>query len=151
MARRYFEDCSVGDRVVTPGRTITETDVVTFAGFTGDWTALHTDAESAAEGPYGERIAHGMLVLAVGSGLLIKPGEAGILPDEVLALYKLERVRFRAPTKLGDTIRAEAEVTEVRELDPDRGLITVKAEIKNQVGEKVVTFKMQAVVGRRPE
>lgn len=147
MPKRYFEECREGDEAVTPGRTITETDVVQFAGMTGDWTRIHTDEEYARATPYGGRVAHGMLVLSVGSALLLR---AGLLPEETLALYGVEKVRFLNPTRLGDTIHTEGEVTALRELDGDRGLVTVSGRVLNQRGETLSTFAMRAVVARTP-
>ena len=145
MPKLYYEDCRVGDGAVTPGRTITETDVVQFAGMTGDWTRIHTDEEYARATPYGGRVAHGMLVLSVGSALLLR---AGLLPEETLALYGVEKVRFLNPTRLGDTIHTEGEVTALRELDSARGLVTVSGRVLNQRGETLSTFAMRAVVAR---
>ena len=147
MAKTHYEDCQVGDLATTPGRTITETDVVQFAGMTGDWTRIHTDEEYAKATPYGGRIAHGMLVLSVGSALLLR---CGILPEVTLALYGVEKVRFLHPTRLGDTIHTSGEVTAMRELDDERGLMTVAGKVENQRGEALSTFTMRAVVGRRP-
>jgi acyl dehydratase len=145
MPKLHYEDCRVGDEAVTPGRTITETDVVQFAGMTGDWTRIHTDEEYARATPYGGRVAHGMLVLSVGSALLLR---AGLLPEETLALYGIEKVRFLNPTRLGDTIHTEGEVTALRELDATRGLVTVSGRVLNQRGETLSTFAMRAVVAR---
>jgi len=68
---KYFEDFQVGETVVTRARTVTETDIVSFAALTGDWYPLHTDVEYAKKGPFGERIAHGLLVLSIANGLLL--------------------------------------------------------------------------------
>jgi acyl dehydratase len=148
MVRKYFEDCRVGDRAVTPGRTITETDVVFFAAFTGDWMPLHTDAEYARRSVFGERIAHGMLVLTVGYTLLHRLGEFTLLPESTIT-NEIERVRFRVPTRIGDTLHMECEVSRMRELDSARGIIITKGYIKNQRGETVVSLTMKALVGRR--
>jgi acyl dehydratase len=146
MHKTHYEDCQVGQRARTPGRTITETDVVQFAGLTGDWTRIHTDEEYARATPYGGRVAHGMLVLSVGSALLLR---AGLLPEQTLALYGIEKVRLLAPTRLGDTIHTEGEVTALRELDAQRGLVTVSGSVLNQSGATLSTFTMRAVVARR--
>jgi 3-hydroxybutyryl-CoA dehydratase len=149
MDKDSFEDCRVGERVRSLGRTITETDVVLFAAFTGDWFPIHTDAEYAKETPFGERIAHGMLVLTVGSALLLRVGQFAVLPRSTIALYGVDKVRFTAPAKIGDTIHTESEVIGMTELDGARGLLTVRGEIKNQRGELLATFTMKALVGRR--
>jgi acyl dehydratase len=146
MPKTHYEDCQVGQRAATPGRTITETDVVQFAGLTGDWTRIHTDEEYARATPYGGRVAHGMLVLSVGSALLLR---AGLLPEQTLALYGVEKVRLLNPTRLGATIHTEGEITALRELDAGRGLVTVSGSVLDQAGATLLTFTMRAVVARR--
>jgi len=149
MGKKFFEDCTVGEKALSPGRTVTETDVVLFAAFTGDWLPVHTDAEYAKSTIFGERIAHGLLVLTVGSALLLRLGDSALLPKSTVALYEVEKVRFVAPAKIGDTIHTEAEVTRLTPLDQARGLITVRGEIKNQRGELLATFTLKGLVGRR--
>lgn len=148
MEKAYFEDCQIGDRVVTSGRTITETDIVLFAAFTGDWLPLHTDAEYAKTSMFGERIAHGMLVLVVGSALLFREVYR-LLPKSTLALYSVEQVRFLAPTRIGDTLHLESEVVHLTTLDERRGLVNVKNRIKNQRNEVVAIFTIKVLVGRK--
>ena len=148
MDREFFEDCSVGEKALSPGRTLTETDIVLFAAFTGDWLAVHTDAEYAKQSPFGERIAHGLLVLTVGSALLLR-AQFNLLPKSTIALYGVEKVRFVAPAKIGDTIHTEGEVIRLTPLDETRGLIVVRGEIKNQRNELLATFTLKGLVGRR--
>jgi 3-hydroxybutyryl-CoA dehydratase len=126
MAKEFYEDVQVGEKAQSPGRTITETDIVMFAAFTGDWLPIHTDAEYAKGSIFGERIAHGLLVMTVGSALLLRLGDAMLLPKSTIALYEVERIRFVGPAK-----------------------IAVKGEIKNQRDEVLVTFTMKGLVGRR--
>jgi acyl dehydratase len=148
--KAYFEDCRVGDKAVTPGRTITEADLVIFAAHTGDWLPVHTDAEYAQQTRLGARIAHGLLVLSIGSALLLRLGDFAFLPQSTVALYEVERVRFHAPTKLGDTLHLEAEVSRMTELDAKRGLLVIRGLIKNHGDQTVASFVMKALVGRRP-
>lgn len=149
MDKEYFEDCRVGEKVVSPGRTITETDVVMFAASTGDWLPIHTDAEFARASVFGERIAHGLLVLSVGSALLFRSGEFVVLPRATVALYGVEKVRFLAPTRIGDTLRTESEVIRMTEVGVTRGLIAIKGTVRNQHNQVVATFILRALVGRR--
>ncbi|MBI3824875.1 MAG: MaoC family dehydratase N-terminal domain-containing protein [Candidatus Rokubacteria bacterium] len=146
----YFEDCLVGDRVIGPARTITETDLVQFAGLTGDWNPLHTDAEYARGTEFGDRIAHGMLVLAVASGLLYRAGASAALPQETIAFAGVDRVRFVAPVRIGDTVHVETEVKEVREIDGERGVITASHRVVNERGATVLTFSGKILARRRP-
>lgn len=144
MLSKYFDQLTVGDRWVSPGRTVTEADIVMFAAFSGDWYQLHTDREWAAQSPFGQRIAHGLLVLSVSSGLWNLTGDA------VVAFYGIDKLRFTAPTFIGDTVRAELEVVDKREKGPDRGVVSIKQEIRNQRGETVVTALLQLLVRKCP-
>jgi 3-hydroxybutyryl-CoA dehydratase len=139
VIRSYFEDISVGDRNTTPTRTITETDIVDFASLSGDWFPLHTDAEYAAQTMYGERVAHGMLVLSVITGLItLKPGA-------VQAFHGIEGLRFRRPTFIGDTIYAETEVLELESREGN-GLVTSGLTVKNQRDETVTMARFRWLV-----
>ena len=130
----YFEEISVGLEIVSPGRTVTESDVVMFAGLSGDYEALHTDAEYAQSTPYGERIAHGLLGLSIASGLAAR---TGALEGTVLAFTGLSW-KFKAPVKIGDTVRLRARVTKVRPLPRmGGGLVVLVVEVLNQRGEVV--------------
>lgn len=122
---------------MTRGRTITEADVVAFSALTGDHHPQHTDAEWAEAGPFGERVAHGMLVLSYALGLV------EIDPERIVALRRIEEVVFKRPVKIGDTIRVEAKV-----LRPDegRGLEAWEWRIVNQRDELVIRAKVEAVV-----
>jgi acyl dehydratase len=138
----YFEDFHVGDKFVTRGRTVTEADIVNFACLSGDWYALHTDAEYAKKTPFGERIAHGLLVLAIASGL------APPYDTAVVAFYGMEKVRFTAPTKIGDTIHAEFEVVEKQDKGELGGVVSWKQTIRNQKGEAVVVLINKGLVAK---
>jgi len=107
---RYFEDMSVGDVVTSPARTVTEADVTLFAGLSGDYNPLHTDAVHAATTPFGQRIAHGLLGLSIASGLVAR---AGVTDANVLAFMGLTW-KFRQPVFIGDTIRVCTKVTRTR-------------------------------------
>ncbi len=146
----FFEDFQVGERLITPGRTITETDLVLFAAFTGDWHPLHTDAEYAKRTIFKERIAHGMLGLVVGSALAFRMGYDVVLPKSFIAFYGMDRVRFTAPIKIGDTIHLESEVAELREKNESMGIVISHNEIKNQRGETCISYTTRILCGRRP-
>src|SRR5256885_11642127 len=121
-ARRYFDDIQVGEEYESPGRTVTESDIVMFAGLSGDYNVLHTDAEFMKQSIFGERIAHGLLGLAMQSGLFSRATQA----YATLAFVGL-RWKFKAPVKIGDTIRLRAKVIARKDLGkPDRGLVTLQ-------------------------
>jgi len=150
MKKTFLEDYTVGERWITPARTVTETDVVNYAGLTGDWHPVHTDRVYALNTPFGERIAHGLLVLAIGSTLIFRLGENRVFPEKFIAFYGMDRVRFMGPVRMGDTIHCEVEVTALIEKDEERGLLVAENAIVNQKGETVVRYDTRALVGRRP-
>lgn len=128
-----------GAETISRGRTITEADVVAFATLTGDLHPAHTDAEWAARGRFGGRIAHGMLVVSYAVGLL------GFDPDRVVALRGLDSVTFKRPVRLGDTIRVRSKVEAVKQLDPEHALVTLAWRIVNQADEVVTRAKVEAL------
>jgi acyl dehydratase len=144
--RRYFEDIAVGEEYESPGRTVTETDIVLFAGLSGDYNVLHTDAEFMKKSIFGERIAHGLLGLAIQSGLFYRAGPA----YATLAFLGL-RWKFKAPIKIGDTIRVRARVAAKRETGkPDRGIVVLERQVLNQRDEVVQEGETELMVERRP-
>jgi 3-hydroxybutyryl-CoA dehydratase len=140
---RHFDDFQIGEKIVTKGRTITEADIVSFAGLSGDWHQLHTNIEYAQKGPFGERIAHGFLVLAVASGLMPLEEMA------VVAFYGMDLVRFLAPTKIGDTISVEMQVDEKKEQNENSGVVSFQNSVKNQGGDNVVVFTMKMLLWKK--
>lgn len=126
----YFDDLTVGLRFETPARTVTEADIVNFAGVSGDFNPLHTDAVHATSTPYGERVAHGILVLAMATGLRQR---GGMFDGTVIGFLEIRSWRFAAPVLIGDTIRVVTEVTELIETSkPDRGVTVQRIEVHNQ-------------------
>ncbi len=145
----YFEDFTEGLKVVSPARTITETDIVNFAGMTGDWTNLHTDAEFAKSNMFGQRIAHGLLILSIASGLAIR---LGFMEGTVLAFLGVDEWKFKAPVFIGDTIHVEAEVVSLRELRRlGGGTVTLGVSVLNQKSETVQYGKWTVLVKSRPQ
>jgi acyl dehydratase len=143
--RRFFEDIEVGEEYESPGRTVTETDVVIFAGLSGDYNVVHTDGEFMKASIFGERIAHGLLGLAIQSGLFSRATR----PFATLALAGL-RWKFKAPVKMGDTIRLRARVMAKQETSkPDCGMVTVARAILNQRDEVVQEGETDVLVERR--
>src|SRR5262244_2623109 len=132
-SRRYFDEIELGEQYESPGRTVTEADIVMFAGLSGDYNVLHTDAEFMKSSIFGERIAHGLLGLAIQAGLFTRATQ----PYATLAFVDL-RWKFKGPIKIGDTIRVRAKVTAKKETaKPDRGVITVERTVLNQRDEVV--------------
>ncbi len=150
MEKLYFEDYKEGEVFVSPGRTITETDIVMFSAFTGDWHELHTNVEYAAKTPFKERIAHGFLGLVVGSALMFRLGPYVMLPKSFIAFYGIESVRFTAPIKIGDTIHCVVKIKNLTAKDDKRGIIEHENVIKNQRGEDAIVYVTKIIVGRKP-
>jgi acyl dehydratase len=143
---QYYEDIQVGDEYLSPGRTVTEADIVAFAGLSGDFNVLHTDAEYMRTSIFGERIAHGLLGLAIQSGL---GSRAMARPYATIAFLGL-RWRFKAPIKIGDTIKVRLKVTDRRETSkPDRGIVVIERSVLNQRGELVQEGETEIMVERR--
>ena len=140
---QYFEDFQVGDKIVTRARTITEADIVMFAAFSGDWYPLHTDVEYAKKSPFGERIAHGMLVLSATSGLM------PLYDMAIVAFYGMDKVRFMAPTKIGDTLRLEMEVVEKNDKGEMGGVVTFQNKVKNQKDEDVAVSILKIFIAHK--
>ena len=131
----YFEDFEEGKEYVSRARTVTEADVVAFAGLSGDYNPLHTDAEFMKSSPFGERIAHGMLVSSIGTGL---SSQMGWFEGTTVALLEVT-FRFKAPVKLGDTIHLVIKVKDKKPTSkPDRGILQMEADVLNQRDELVV-------------
>jgi acyl dehydratase len=145
-ARRWFEEIEIGEESESPGRTVTEADIVLFAGLSGDYNVLHTDAEFMKASTFGERIAHGLLGLAIQSGLFTRSG----VPYATLGVGTL-RWKFKGPIKIGDTIRVRTRVTAKADAPrSDRGLVTVERQVLNQRGEIVQEGETDLIVERRP-
>lgn len=129
-----FEQFEIANCYESQARTVTEADVITFAGLSGDYNPLHTDAEFGRSNPFGERIAHGMLVLSMATGMA---QWTGIFEGTTLALME-QTVRYKAPVKFGDTVHLELEVLEKKPSSkPDRGVVRFAARVFNQRGEVV--------------
>ncbi|HEX4276573.1 MAG TPA: MaoC/PaaZ C-terminal domain-containing protein [Bryobacteraceae bacterium] len=143
---KYFEDFQPGDVHESRGRTITESDIMNFAGLTGDFTELHTNAEFAASGPFGQRIAHGLLVLSMSTGLII---QMNLMTDSLIAFYGIEKLRFTKPVFIGDTIHVVKKVAETLERGAGRGVVTFSTTVLNQRNEPVLVYSDKLVVKRR--
>lgn len=129
----------IGTETVTPARTITEADLVSFAALTGDWHPQHADAEWAARGRFGERVAHGMLVLSYAIGL------TAFDPERVVALRGLDSATFKRPVRIGDTIRVRSRVEQVKPLDRGHALVGFAWRICNQDDQVVVRVRVDAL------
>ncbi len=143
----YFEDFQEGILFRTAGRTITEADIVGFAGLSGDFNPIHMDASYAAGTMFGQRIAHGLLVLSIASGLTTGLGFMG---DKVQAFMGLEW-KFRAPVLIGDTIHVELVVTRTRPMRRlGGGMVYLDVQVIKQDGEMAQKGSWELLFKSRP-
>jgi acyl dehydratase len=146
MESLYFEDFELGQEFITRSRTITEADVVAFAGLSGDFNPLHTDEEFAKKTMFGTRIAHGLLGLSIASGLI---NQLGIAEKTVMAFLGLNW-NFKTALKFGDTISVLQRVIEKRETSKtDRGILRLAISVINQHGEVVQEGEHTLMIKRR--
>lgn len=144
----YFEDFIEGQQFITPRRTITEADIVNFAGLSGDFNPIHVDAVHAAGTMFEQRIAHGLLGLAITSGLT---SQLGFLGDKVQAFMRLEW-KFKAPTFIGDTLHAVLTVDSLRQMKRlGGGIIKFDIDVLNQEGDTVQTGTWTVLFKSRPD
>ena len=144
----YFEEFEPGQRIVTAGRTVTETDVVQFAGLSGDFNQIHVDQAYSAQTPVGQRVAHGLLVASIASGLAV---QTGVMEGTVMFFREILEWKFIKPVFLGDTIHVEMEVKETKAMRRvGGGLVTIELEVKNQSGEVVNKGLWAVLMAARP-
>lgn len=144
----YFEEFAPGQKITTAGRTITESDIVTFAGFSGDFNQIHTDAVYSQSSPAGQRVAHGLLVLSIASGLTV---QTGLMEGTVVYFREINEWKFIKPVFIGDTIHVDIEVLETKELRrTGTGLVTIQLDVRNQESETVMKGVWKALFATRP-
>lgn len=139
---KYFEEFDVGDRFETQGRTITEADVVNFAGVAGDFNEIHINETYASDTVYGSRIAHGPLVFSVGVGLTTGLSYS---QDTLVALYGVDSLRFPNAVRIGDTIHTTQEVQSL-ESHAEGGIVDLKTTVLNQDGEVCAVWDHRKVL-----
>ena len=145
----YFEEFEIGQEVITPGRTVTEADIVTFAGLSGDYNLIHTDAEYSKTSPFGQRVAHGLLVLSIVSGLGVR---TGVMEGTVMAFREINSWKFSRPVYIGDTIHAVMTVTQKKKLARlGGGAIILALDVLNQRGEVVMRGTWTVLIMSKPE
>lgn len=147
MDNLYWEDFTIGEVAESSARTITEADLVNFAGLSGDFNPIHMDAEFARASIFGQRIAHGLLGLAVASGL---PMHGGAHNATVMAFLGINGWRFQQPILIGDTIQVRMTIADKRTTSkPDRGIVSQQIELRNQRGEVVQQGEFVLMIKRR--
>lgn len=146
MRGLYWEEWEIGAEFESPARTLTEADIVAFAGLSGDYNPLHVNEEYCKTTVFGGRIAHGPLVYAIAAGLLF---QLHLYDDTLIAFLGFENLKFTKPVRPGDTIRARIKVLDKRESsNSDRGVMRRQLQVLNQRGE-VVQEGIQAFLLKR--
>lgn len=146
---RYFEDMKIGDKVVTGGKTITDSMITTIVGIAGYTEPIFHDEEFAKKTPFGGRIAPGLVALLVAGGL---SEQAGYFEGSSIAMMGMNNIKFLAPIKAGDTLHVEMELIDKKETSkPDKGLTWDKKNCINQRGEVVAQVDCIHLVKRRPK
>ena len=145
----YFEEFQVGQQIISTARTVTESDVVTFAGLSGDYNQIHTDAEFTKNTPFGKRVAHGLLGIAIASGLAMR---TGVLEGTVLAFREINEWKFSLPVFIGDTIHVELDVKETKALPRlGGGSVIIELRLKNQRDEVTMKGLWTVLVASKPK
>lgn len=151
LEQKYFEDMQVGDKCISVGRTVTEADIVNFAGISGDYNILHTDAEYAKTSIAGQRLAHGMLPLVIASGLYTRTPYGMSMTGTLTAFVEIKSWKFKKPVLIGDTVHVEVEIAEKTDARPDSasGKIVMKRTIFNQKNEIVQEGEFILLIKKR--
>jgi len=143
----HFEDFKVGMRFVSVGRTITEADVVAFAALSGDYNQIHTDVEYSRSTPFGQRVAHGLLILSIASGLAMR---TGVLEGTVLAFREINEWKFNKPVFIGDTVNVTMSIKETKAIPRIKGgSVTIEAVVNNQKDELLMKGLWMVLVACR--
>ena len=146
---RYFEEFQVGEKVTTGTHKVTDADIMTFAELSGDNNRIHTDEEFSRKGPFGKRVAHGLLGLSIASGLL---WQTGILDGTVIAFREVNEWKFVKPVFIDDVMHAELESLETKALSRiGAGSVVVGVELMNQDNEVCMRGKWTLLVMSRPK
>jgi 3-hydroxybutyryl-CoA dehydratase len=133
----YFEDYQIDQVRTSRGRTITEADIVNFAGLSGDFVELHVNEEYAKNGPFGQRIAHGALIFSISTGLMVQMTADH---EAIVAFRGVDQLRFVAPVFIGDTIHVMKKTVDKQSKDGIRGLVAFETTVLNQDGKAVLTY-----------
>ena len=142
---KTFDKYQLGELLSTRSRTITESDIVAFAGLSGDFHELHMSEEYARRGPFGRRIAHGALIFSISTGLTIQMGPS----ENILAFYGVDKLRFIKPVFIGDTVRVQKRVLELAPKDEQRGVVAFETTVLNQHDVPVLIYQDRVLVKRK--
>lgn len=142
MNTKYFEDFETGETFTSSARTVTEADLVNYAGISGNYDPVHMDADMMADSEFGGRLVHGFLILAVMEGQKVG---TGIIEGSVKAFYGFDGARFTNPVLVGDTIHTEITVLDLEDTDDDAGVVVFEEKAVNQDGDPVVVAETRTL------
>lgn len=142
----FFEDFVLDSISTSRGRTVTEADIVNFAGLSGDFVELHMNQVYAAQGPFGKRIAHGALIFSISTGLSVQLNQ---IQDTVVAFYGIDKLRFTRPVFIGDTIHVVKKVVSKEHKGKSRGVVTFETTVVNQNDEPVIVYNDKVLLKAR--
>lgn len=144
----YFEEFNVGMSILSAARTVTESDIVSFAGLSGDYNTLHTDAVYTSKTAFGQRIAHGLLCMAIASGLA---NRTGAIEGTVIAFREIRNWKFSRPVFIGDTIHVQMDVTETKPMHHlNGGSVNLQISVINQDDHVVMKGTWIVLVMSKP-
>ncbi|MCH7479936.1 MAG: dehydratase [Chloroflexi bacterium] len=145
----YFEEFEIGQQIVSVGRTVTESDIVNFAGLSADFNEIHTNAVYSEETPFGQRVAHGILGLSIASGLA---WQTGVLEGTIIAFREINSWRFSKPVYIGDTLRVVMEIKATKAIPrAGGGTVVIQLDVQNQNGETVMKGSWTVLMSSKPE
>ena len=145
-----YADLHVGMSFRSPGRTITDADLVAFAGLTGDYSELHTSDVYAKSSEFGRRVAHGMLGLAYAHGLMW--ARTGDLRETAIVFFGIDDWRFLQPIFVGDTIFVNYRIAELRDSKsrPTQAIATFDVEVVDQDNRVLQRGRKALLVSKVP-
>ncbi len=142
----YFDDIQLGHTIESIARTVTETDIWFFAYLTADFFPIHTDIEYAEKTVFRGRVAQGMLILSIALGMIDQVILSKYDVTSIIAFYSIRNVRFLKAVRIGDTIKAKAEVVDKKDKDANSGVVTYHLTVTNQRNEIVLTADYEALI-----
>ena len=144
----YFEEFEIGQQIVSVGRTVTESDIVNFAGLSADFNEIHTNAVYSEETPFGQRVAHGILGLSIASGLA---WQTGVLEGTIIAFREINSWRFSKPVYIGDTLRVVMEIKATKAIPrAGGGTVVIQLDVQNQNEETVMKGSWTVLMSSKP-
>ena len=144
----YFEEFEIGQQIVSVGRTVTESDIVNFAGLSADFNEIHTNAIYSEETPFGQRVAHGILGLSIASGLA---WQTGVLEGTIIAFREINSWRFSKPVYIGDTLRVVMEIKATKAIPrAGGGTVVIQLDVQNQNEETVMKGSWTVLMSSKP-